>query len=284
MVLENVRALDFVRPGQTCSNAATCQRAISYELDMITVAIEISAHMVGACQSRRRIYLLCISRHRLRKAGISDEDARNRLKVILGQLTHSWRLIPFQSLKSRADSTLVSDYMRRTARINRGTVDNTQFKWWRRHRRLARQINFPISNLGVFPATELTHTGLNSLPRRDRELFSLKGLTLPSANLQLLDTSQKFEHTIVPPTGVSPRVTPHGLLFDLRDVREISGSEKLRIQNIFYPPAIEETLETNSGAAHQKLLCSLAGNGYEGRSFGVAVTALLLFAAELEFR
>ena len=147
------------------------------------------------------------------------------------RLVCGWRLAPVAALRSDPQPGLVQIYNRHVASISR-TADVTCFKWFRKHRRLARKRNMPIDSLGLFDATEISHVGLKSLCQRDREIISLCRLPLPSAAVQFIDTSQRYEHTSVPKPGVTPCVTPHGALFECSDVRESLGAEKLRFQSV----------------------------------------------------
>ena len=211
---------------------------------------------------------------------MSDECARERLIGILTRLMCGWRLAPVAVLRSDPQSGLVQRYNRHVASIPR-TADVTCSKWFRKHRRLARKRKMPIDSLGQFDATEISHVGLKSLCQRDREIISLCRLPLPSAAVQFIDTSQRYEHTSVPKPGVTPCVTPHGTLFECSDVRESLGAEKLRFQSVFYPPIIERHLE-DANLDEQRLLGNLGGNAFEGRSAGCVLVALLTFASELE--
>ncbi len=156
------------------------------------------------------------------------------------------------------------------------TADVTCFKWFRKHRRLARKRKMPIDSLGQFDATEISNVGLKSLCQRDREIISLCRLPLPSAAVQFIDTSQRYEHTSVPKPGVTPCATPHGTLFECSDVRESLGAEKLRFQSAFYPPIIERHLE-DANLDEQRLLGNLGGNAFEGRSAGCVFSCVVDF-------
>ena len=161
MILENVRSLAFLQKGQSRTNCETCLRAISYELDMFCLPIEITPQLVGGAQSRARIYIICISRHRLRCKSMSDECARERLISILTRLMCGWRLTPVAVLRSDPQSGLVQRYNRHVASISR-TADVTCFKWFRKHRRLARKRKMPIDSLGQFDATEISHVAMSA--------------------------------------------------------------------------------------------------------------------------
>ena len=104
MVLEHVRALDFSPHGEP-SNAAIVQSSLSAELDMLSFGIKLSPIYLGTPQSRTRIYIIGISRHRLQMAKLSDTDARARLQNIYGRLLAQWRHTPLSAYVQQKEAT-----------------------------------------------------------------------------------------------------------------------------------------------------------------------------------
>lgn len=127
IILEDVKA----RGGQVRSNCAEVQRPLSMQFDFVSVALLVDPLSVGPPQSRNRIYIVGVARHRPRAVGISENQFRQNIVQTFDGVRRDWVLTFLDaSLLGRSHPSIIQNRTERVAlTTKRSGIDLAQFKW-----------------------------------------------------------------------------------------------------------------------------------------------------------